>query len=43
MDLQLAMIMANLGQVQNGHLVVDPFVGTGNGNWILIDTNDNHS
>ena len=42
MDLQLAMIMANLGQVQNGHLV-DPFVGTGNGNWILIDTNDNHS
>jgi len=29
MDPQLAMIMANLGQVQNGHLVVDPFVGTG--------------
>jgi len=29
MDPQLAMIMANLAQVENGHLVVDPFVGTG--------------
>ena len=29
MDPQLAMIMANMGQVQQGHLVCDPFVGTG--------------
>nr|CAH0109655.1 unnamed protein product [Daphnia galeata] len=29
MDPQLSMIMANLAQIDNGHIVVDPFVGTG--------------
>ncbi len=29
MDPQLSMIMANLAQVEDGHIVVDPFVGTG--------------
>lgn len=29
MDPQLSMIMANLAQVDDGHVVTDPFVGTG--------------
>lgn len=29
MDTEMAFIMANLAQVQGGHLVFDPFVGTG--------------
>ena len=29
MDPQLSLLMANLSQVQNDHLVLDPFVGTG--------------
>ena len=29
MDPQLSLLMANLSQVRNDHLVLDPFVGTG--------------
>ena len=29
MDPQLSLLMANLSQVQNDHLILDPFVGTG--------------
>lgn len=29
MDAQLSLIMANMAQVDNGHVVVDPFVGSG--------------
>lgn len=29
MDPQLSLLMANLGKVSNGDLVLDPFVGSG--------------
>lgn len=32
MDPQLSLLMANLGQVCNGDLVLDPFVGSGSSN-----------
>lgn len=35
MDPQLSLLMANLGKVSNGDLVLDPFVGSGTCLYIL--------